>query len=91
MGLYLTKYCFRLSAEEPVKIEKIKTPKQTKLIKDLETAAENYERTEWTVSQDHIHFCVHMLDTHGLEWKAMARDRKKGFISFITLFVDTQG
>ena len=46
-------------------------------------AAENYEQTEWTVSQDHIHFCVHMLDTHGLEWKAMARDRNYGFNNFL--------
>ena len=62
---------------EPTKKEK--SEKQKALHAKLEKAASNWDKKDWTVSQDDIHFAVHMLDTHHLDWKGMARDRKNHY------------
>ena len=49
---------------EPTKKEK--NEKQKALHAKLEKAASNWDKKDWTVSQDDIHFAVHMLDTHHL-------------------------
>ena len=51
-----------------IKTEKPKSAKQIELIEKLEEVAQNWETKDWTVSQDDIHFCVHMLDTHEQEF-----------------------
>ena len=47
-------------------VEEKKEVKKSKadLIKELEEAAANEAHKEWMVSQDDVHFSVHMLDTH---------------------------
>ena len=46
-----------------------KSAQQKQLHAKLEEAANNWEKKHWTVSQDDIHFAVHMLDTHQLGLK----------------------
>ena len=38
--------------------------KKSRVIEELEEAAKNIAHKDWSVSQDDIHFCVHMLDNH---------------------------
>lgn len=43
---------------------KVVVNSKAELIAQLEEAAKNEAKSEWMVSQDDVHFAVHMLDTH---------------------------
>lgn len=53
-----------------------RTDQQKEVHKILEDIAANEDHKEWDVSQEDIHFAVHMFDRHDLDFKAMTRDRK---------------
>ncbi|CAG5099818.1 Oidioi.mRNA.OKI2018_I69.XSR.g16701.t1.cds [Oikopleura dioica] len=56
--------------------EKKPTSQQKEVHKILEDIAANEFHKEWSVSQEDIHFAVHMFDRHELDFAAMVRDRK---------------
>merc|ERR1711953_1014658 len=62
-----------LTPESEAVVQKTLSNQQKEVLQELESAAKTEETKEWNVSQDDIHFCVHML---GQDWKAMAKDRK---------------
>ena len=47
-----------------VEDKKVIVNSKAELIAQLEEAAKNEAKSEWMVSQDDVHFAVHMLDTH---------------------------
>lgn len=47
-----------------VEDKKVVVNSKAELIAQLEEAAKNEAKSEWMVSQDDVHFAVHMLDTH---------------------------
>ena len=53
---------FRL--REEVEEEPVEEQPDSKVIGELEEVAQNIHHKEWDVSNDDIHFCVHMLDAH---------------------------
>ena len=60
-------FCHRigLTPESEAVVQKTLSNQQKEVLQELESAAKTEETKEWNVSQDDIHFCVHMLDKHG--------------------------
>ena len=64
LGLFLILDYQSVKESEAV-VQKTLSNQQKEVLQELESAAKTEETKEWNVSQDDIHFYVHMLDKHG--------------------------
>ena len=66
-----------LSEDEQQDQEKVQEVPKSEALKELEAESKKKIRSRFEISEDQMHFCVHMLETHGDgNYKKMARDFK---------------